>query len=214
MVCAAFQSTYILDPEQQRNRFSFFDGDSLILTASSGNYKKDIYGITDRKYGYWKQQELLVVKQKNVYSSAVDSLLNSNSKGVPEQAESGVDSVLTSPALDSVQLASGADRWNNTKRFNYNVDFVNYMLLVGNDILLAQSAARDSAEARVSRGEPMKPTESSSKVSKGVFFKNLFSKKSKESKEPTIEAEVKNSVTNESPDPESNQPLQEKDDDF
>lgn len=157
MVCAAFQSSYILDETEQKKRFSLFEGDSLVLTASAStsNYKTNIYGISDKKYGYWKEQGFLKVKQKEVYSEEVDSLLDVQKNGIPELAEGGEvqEKSPFTPELDSAQVAQGEDAWDNTKRFKYNVDFVNYMLLVGNDILKQQAADRDSAEAKSERNE-------------------------------------------------------------
>lgn len=183
MVCAAFQSSYILDEEEQRKRFSFFEGDSLVLTASAStsNYKTNIYGISEKKYGYWKEQGLLKIKQKEVYSEEVDSLLEVRKNGIPEMAEGGEvkEKSPFTPQLDSAQVAQGADAWDNTKRFKYNVDFVNYMLLVGNDILKQQAIERDSAQARAERSEEVdQPSDSTSNDKEG-FFKNLFSRKEK-----------------------------------
>ncbi|WNB17258.1 hypothetical protein [Marivirga arenosa] len=187
MVCAAFQSSYILDEEEQRKRFSLFQGDSLVLTASTstGHYKTNIYGISEKKYGYWKEQGLLQVDQKNVYSEEVDSLLNVSENGLPEIAEGGDAPEKTpfTPELDSAQLAQGADPWDNTKRFHYNVDFVNYMLLVGNDILIQQSAERDSAQAkqekRLEGGKGNQQASDSTSNDKKKIFGNLFNKKDK-----------------------------------
>lgn len=185
MVCAAFQSSYILDPAEQDKYFSFFEGDSLVLTASmsTGQYKTNIYGISEKKYGYWKEQGLLRVDQKDVYSEEVDSLLNVSKNGVPEMAEGGdvKERLPFTPALDSAQVAQGADAWDNTKRFNYNVDFVNYMLLVGNDVLLQQSAARDSAQAKLDRAAVEQQSDTTSTDKKG-FFKRIFSRKDKDNK--------------------------------
>lgn len=180
MVCAAFQSSYILDQEEQKKRFSLFEGDSLVLTASTStsNYKTNIYGISEKKYGYWKQQGLLKVKQKEVYSDEVDSLLDVQKNGVPEMAEGGdvQEKSPFTPELDSAQLAQGEDAWDNTKRFNYNVDFVNYMLLVGNDILKQQAADRDSAAAKAERNNVEQANDSTANEKKG-FMKRIFGPK-------------------------------------
>lgn len=182
MVCAAFQSSYILDEEEQKKRFSLFEGDSLVLTASAStsNYKTNIYGISEKKYGYWKEQALLKVKQKNVYSEEVDSLLDVRKNGIPEMAEGGEvqEKSPFTPELDSAQLAQGEDAWDNTKRFNYNVDFVNYMLLVGNDVLKQQAVARDSAQAKAERNELAQSSDSTANEKKG-FLKRIFSPKEK-----------------------------------
>ncbi|SMG39231.1 hypothetical protein SAMN05661096_02610 [Marivirga sericea] len=182
MVCAAFQSSYILDEEEQRKRFSLFQGDSLVLTASTAtsNYKTNIYGISEKKYGYWKEQGLLKVKQEDVYSEEVDSLLDVRKNGVPEMAEGGEikEKSPFTPQLDSAQIAQGQDAWDNTKRFKYNVDFVNYMLLVGNDILRAQAAQRDSAKAKAESNEVENVSDSTSNEKKG-FFKRIFRGKDK-----------------------------------
>ena len=182
MVCAAFQSSYILDEEEQRKRFSLFEGDSLVLTASAAtsNYKTNIYGISEKKYGYWKEQALLKVKQKEIYSEEVDSLLDVQKNGVPEMAEGGEvqEKSPFTPELDSAQLAQGEDAWDNTKRFNYNVDFVNYMLLVGNDILKQQAAARDSAEAKAARNNIEQASDSTANEKRG-FMKRIFGSKDK-----------------------------------
>ncbi|MGJ3234944.1 hypothetical protein [Marivirga sp.] len=193
MVCAAFQSSYILDEEEQKKRFSLFEGDSLVLTASAStsNYKTNIYGISEKKYGYWKEQALLKVKQKEVYSKEVDSLLDVRKKGVPEMAEGGdiKEKSPFTPELDSAQRAQGADAWDNTKRFKYNVDFVNYMLLVGNDVLKEQAVQRDSAKARTEREEVTQASDSTSNEKKG-FFGRIFGNKNKDaSKEETEEQE-------------------------
>ncbi|WP_296618274.1 hypothetical protein [Marivirga sp.] len=190
MVCAAFQSSYILDEEEQKKRFSLFEGDSLVLSASAStsHYKTNIYGISEKKYGYWKEQGLLKVKQKDVYSEEVDSLLNVRKKGAPEMAEGG-DVKLKSPftpEMDSAQIAKGEDAWDNTKRFNYNVDFVNYMLLVGNDILKQQAADRDSAQAKMKKKEVEQPTDSTSNEKKG-FMDRIFGGRDKSN-----DAEVSN----------------------
>ncbi len=178
MVCAAFQSSYILDDQKQAEKFSFFKNDSLILEANANGHKKDIYGMSERKYGYWNELRLLVVHQKDVYSDEVDSLLNS--KRLRERAEFDMDSSLAQN-VDSVQYEEGEDAWDNTKRFHYNVDFVNYMMLVGNDVLLAQSVQRDSAEARKKRQEPM-VNDSLVNKDKGGFLKNLFGGNKEEGK--------------------------------
>lgn len=182
MVCAAFQSSYILDEEKQKKRFSLFEGDSLVLTASAStsNYKTNIYGISEKKYGYWKEQSLLKVKQKEVYSEEVDSLLDVQKNGILEMAEGGEvqEKSPFTPELDSAQLAQGEDAWDNTKRFNYNVDFVNYMLLVGNDVLKQQAANRDSAEARAERNEINQVSDSTANEKKG-FMKKIFGGKDK-----------------------------------
>ncbi|WKV12007.1 hypothetical protein [Marivirga harenae] len=187
MVCAAFQSSYILDEEQQKKRFSLFEGDSLVLTASAStsNYKTNIYGISEKKYGYWREQSLLKVKQKDVYSEEVDSILNVRENGVPEMAEGGDINVKSpfTPELDSAQMAQGADAWDNTKRFKYNVDFVNYMLLVGNDVLKEQAAQRDSTKARAERKETEQVSDSTSNEKKG-FFKSLFGGKNRNEEAP------------------------------
>ncbi|WKK74845.2 hypothetical protein QYS49_24715 [Marivirga salinae] len=192
MVCAAFQSSYILDEEQQKKRFSLFEGDSLVLTASAStsNYKTNIYGISERKYGYWKEQGLLKVDQKEVYSEEVDSLLDVRKNGIPEMAEGGEvqEKSPFTPELDSAQLAQGEDAWDNTKRFNYNVDFVNYMLLVGNDVLKQQAADRDSAAAKAERNALKQESDSTATEKKG-FMKRIFGgkDKSKEAEEPNPE---------------------------
>jgi len=182
MVCAAFQSSYILDEEQQKKRFSLFEGDSLVLTASASNsnYKTNIYGISEKKYGYWKEQGLLKVKQREKYSEEVDSLLDVRKNGIPEMAEGGEPQVKSpfTPELDSAQVAQGEDAWDNTKRFKYNVDFVNYMLLVGNDVLKQQAADRDSAEAKAQRNELNQESDSTSSEKRG-FMKRLFGGKDK-----------------------------------
>jgi hypothetical protein len=186
IVCPAFQSSYILDEEQQKKRFSLFEGDSLVLTASASNspYKTNIYGISEKKYGYWREQILLKVKQETIYSEEVDSLLDVRENGVPEMAEGGEVKIKSpfTPELDSAALAEGKDAWDNTKRFNYNVDFVNYMLLVGNDILKEQAAQRDSAIAKAQRNEVENLNDSTSNEKKG-FFKRIFSGKKKKDKE-------------------------------
>jgi|AntRauTorckE6833_2_1112554.scaffolds.fasta_scaffold73355_1 hypothetical protein len=182
MVCAAFQSSYILDEAEQRKRFSLFEGDSLVLTASTStsHYKTNIYGISEKKYGYWKEQGLLKIKQKDVYSEEADSLLEVRQNGVPEMAEGGEVNEKPSftPELDSAQVAQGNDAWDNTKRFHYNVDFVNYMLLVGNDVLKQQAIARDSAQAKNERQSGQQVNDSTSNEKKG-FLKNIFSGKDK-----------------------------------
>ena len=186
IVCPAFQSSYILDEEQQKKRFSLFEGDSLVLTASASNslYKTNIYGISEKKYGYWREQILLKVKQETIYSEEVDSLLDVRENGVPEMAEGGEVKIKSpfTPELDSAALAEGKDAWDNTKRFNYNVDFVNYMLLVGNDILKEQAAQRDSAIAKAQRNEVENLNDSTSNEKKG-FFKRIFSGKKKNDKQ-------------------------------
>ena len=195
MVCAAFQSSYILDKEEQRKRFSLFEGDSLVLTASasSSNYKTNIYGISERKYGYWKQQGLLNVKQEKVYSEEVDSLLDVQKNGIPEMAEGGEvqEKLPFTPELDSAQLAKGEDAWDDTKRFNYNVDFVNYMLLVGNDILKKQAADRDSAEAKAERKELLQENDSTTNEKKG-FMKRIFGGNEKSNKADVTSSEEPN----------------------
>lgn len=177
MVCAAFQSSYILDEKEQKKRFSLFEGDSLVLTASAStsNYKTNIYGISEKKYGYWKEQGLLKVKQEEIYSEEVDSLLDVRKNGIPEMAEGGEVQVKSpfTPELDSVQVAQGEDAWDNTKRFKYNVDFVNYMLLVGNDILKQQAADRDSAQAKAERNKLNQVSDSTVNEKKG-FMKRIF----------------------------------------
>ncbi len=192
MVCAAFQSSYILDKEQQKKRFSLFEGDSLVLTASAStsNYKTNIYGISEKKYGYWKEQGLLKVKQKEKYSEEVDSLLNVRKNGIPEMAEGGEPQVKSpfTPELDSAQVAQGEDAWDNTKRFNYNVDFVNYMLLVGNDILKQQAAERDSAKAKAERNQQVQESDSTASEKQG-FMKRLFSGKDKPIESQSTELE-------------------------
>jgi len=149
----------------------------LVLTASAStsNYKTNIYGISEKKYGYWKEQGLLKVKQKQIYSEEVDSLLDVRENGVPKMAEGGEvqEKSPFTPEMDSVQVAQGEDAWDNTKRFNYNVDFVNYMLLVGNDVLKQQAAARDSAEAKAERKELNQANDSTENEKKG-FMKRLF----------------------------------------
>lgn len=196
MVCAAFQSSYILDEEKQRKRFSLFEGDSLVLSASAAtsHYKTNIYGISEKKYGYWKEQGLLKVKQKDVYSEEMDSLLNVRNKGVPEMAEGGEVKLKSpfTPEMDSAQVAKGEDAWDNTKRFNYNVDFVNYMLLVGNDVLKQQAADRDSAQAKMEKKKEEQPADSTSNAKKG-FMKRLFGGNKEESSKP----ESENPITNE-----------------
>ncbi|MGM0581258.1 MAG: hypothetical protein ACQETL_11295 [Bacteroidota bacterium] len=180
MVCAAFQSSYILDEEEQKKRFSLFEGDSLVLTASAStsHYKTNIYGISEKKYGYWKEQGLLKVEQEDVYSEEADSLLDVRKKGSPEMAEGGDEQEKSpfTPELDSAQVAQGEDAWDNTKRFNYNVDFVNYMLLVGNDILKQQAIERDSAEAKAERKETEQESDSTANEKKG-FMKRIFGPK-------------------------------------
>ncbi|HET8858367.1 hypothetical protein [Marivirga sp.] len=185
MVCAAFQSSYILDKEEQRERFSLFKGDSIVINAnaSTSNYETNIYGISEKKYGYWKQQELLRVKQKEVYSDEVDSLLNIRKRDLSEMAEAGTADSVTQE-FDSAQLADGADAWDNTKRFNYNVDFVKYMELVGNDVLLQQAADRDSAAAKAKREKVNQPEDSTSNTKDG-FFKNLFKNKTRNAQDST-----------------------------
>jgi len=182
MVCAAFQSSYILDEEEQKKRFSLFQGDSLVLTASAAtsNYKTNIYGISEKKYGYWKEQALLKIKQKEIYSEEVDSLLDVQKNGVPEMAEGGEvkEKDPFTPQLDSAQLAQGEDAWDNTERFHYNVDFVNYMLLVGNDVLKQQAAERDSALAKEKKAGVQQESDSTANEKKG-FMKRLFSGKDK-----------------------------------
>jgi hypothetical protein len=201
MVCAAFQSSYILDEEEQKKRFSFFEGDSLVLTASAstGHYKTNIYGISEKKYGYWKEEGLLRIKQKEVYSKEVDSLLNNRNQVVADSAESGdvkMNSPFT-PQLDSAQIAQGADPWDNTKRFKYNVDFVNYMLLVGNDILKQQAIERDSAQARAARNEKLEqPSDSTSQDNKKGFLKNIFKSKAKSDNSPQEDSEAQQSEIN------------------
>ncbi len=172
MVCAAFQSTYILDPQKQNERFSYFKNDSLILTADTHTHKKDIYGLSVRKYGFWKQQEILMIDQKDVYSDEIDSLLALRSQKPSELPEVDVDS-LKRALSDSLQVAGDAqDAWDNTKRFNYNVDMVKYMELVGNDVLRAKSAQRDSAEVRKNREVPV--SVDSTQNDEGGFLKSIF----------------------------------------
>ncbi|MBK6264917.1 hypothetical protein JKA74_07700 [Marivirga sp. S37H4] len=179
MVCAAFQSSYILDDQKQVEKFSFFQNDSLVLEASNNNYKKDIYGMSERKYGYWQEQRLLLVDQKDVFSEEIDSLLDKRDKKPEEMAEFDMDSAALQNN-DTLQFAEGEDAWDNTKRFHYNVDFVNYMVLVGNEVLLAQAVARDSAEARKSREAP---AVNDSTQKEGGFLKGLFGgKKNREEK--------------------------------
>ncbi|WP_375581093.1 hypothetical protein ABWH96_08850 [Marivirga tractuosa] len=196
MVCAAFQSSYILDEEEQKKRFSLFEGDSLVLTASASNnnFKTNIYGISEKKYGYWREQELLKVKQKEVYSEEVDSLLDVRKNGLPEKAEGGEvkEKSPFTPELDSAQVAQGQDAWDNTKRFNYNVDFVNYMLLVGNDVLKEQAAQRDSAAAKAERKEVENASDSTSNKKKG-FMKRLFGGKEKSENSESEKPEEQNS---------------------
>jgi hypothetical protein len=188
MVCAAFQSTYILDPQKQNERFSYFKNDSLLLTAETHTHKKDIYGLSVRKYGFWKQQELLMVDQIDVYSDEIDSLLALRSQKPSERAEFDIDSI-SSPQLDSLQLAEGEDAWDNTKRFNYNVDMVKYMELVGNDILRAQAAQRDSSEAKKNREVPVSID---STQNDGGFIKSIFGgQKNKEKKKNRTELKTK-----------------------
>jgi hypothetical protein len=194
MVCAAYQSTYILDEERQSNKFSFFEGDSLILEASNIGLQKNIYGIRERDFGFWQKQRLLVVDQKDVYSKEVDSLLNNKDIPPEEMAESGVylDSAMFNQ--DSViALKVNEDQWSNTKRFHYNVDFVNYMLLVGNDVLKGQSAARDSAVANEGK-EKIVPTDSTSNKS-GGFMKRLFGGNKKPKEKNTKEGDDAPSAT-------------------
>lgn len=192
MVCAAFQSSYILDEKEQKKRFSLFEGDSLVLTASAStsNYKTNIYGISEKKYGYWKEQGLLKVKQEEIYSEEVDSLLDVRKNGIPEMAEGGEVQVKSpfTPELDSVQVAQGEDAWDNTKRFKYNVDFVNYMLLVGNDILKQQAADRDSAQAKAERNKLNQVSDSTANEKKG-FMKRIFggNNKPNDAEKDTIE---------------------------
>ncbi len=187
MVCAAFQSTYILDPQKQNERFSYFKNDSLLLTADTHTHKKDIYGLSVRKYGFWKQQELLMVDQKDVYSDEIDSLLSLRSQKPSDLPEVDVDS-LKRALSDSLQLAGaddGEDAWDNTKRFNYNVDMVKYMELVGNDVLRAQAAQRDSAEAKRIREVPVSVD---STQNEGGILKSIFGgqkKKDKKEKKKT-----------------------------
>jgi hypothetical protein len=197
MVCAAFQSSYILDEEEQKKRFSLFEGDSLVLSASTStsHYKTNIYGISEKKYGYWKEQGLLKVKQKDVYSAEVDSLLDVRDNGLSEVAEGGEQKVKSpfTPELDSAQIEQGQDAWDNTKRFKYNVDFVNYMLLVGNDVLKEQATQRDSAIAKAERSEVENLSDSTSNKKKG-FFKRIFEGKDKqneESKDQSVEEALK-----------------------
>lgn len=174
MVCAAFQSSYILDPQKQKERFSYFKDDSLILEANAYTHKTDIYGMKEKEYGFWKQQKLLVVEQKDVLSDEMDSLLANRGK------EPAVDLDSLETTLDTLQLAEDeTDAWDNTKRFHYNVDFVKYMLLVGNDVLLAQAAARDSAQAKQNREQP---AVNDTTQNKSGFMKGLFGGK-KEKKE-------------------------------
>lgn len=196
MVCAAFQSSYILDEDQQKKRFSLFEGDSLVLTASAStsHYKTNIYGISEKKYGYWKEQGLLRVKQKEVLSEEADSLLNVRKHGLPETAEGGETKTKSpfTPELDSAQVAKGEDAWDNTKRFKYNVDFVNYMLLVGNDILKQQAIERDSAEAKAERNKPEQANDSTANEKKG-FMKRIFGGKEKTENSETEKAVEQNS---------------------
>ncbi|PTB91975.1 hypothetical protein C9994_14680 [Marivirga lumbricoides] len=176
MVCAAFQSSYILDPQKQKERFSYFKNDSLILEASVTTHKTDIYGLKEKEYGFWKQQKLLQIEQKDVLSDEMDSLLANRGK------EPVVDFDSLEIAMDTLQLTDeDSDAWDNTKRFHYNVDFVKYMLLVGNDVLLAQAAARDSAQAKQNREQS---AANDSTKSGGGFMKGLFGgKKDKKEKD-------------------------------
>ncbi len=190
MVCAAFQSTYILDPQKQNERFSYFKNDSLILTADTHTHKKDIYGLSVRKYGFWKQQEILMIDQKDVYSDEIDSLLALRSQKPSELPEVDVDS-LKRAFSDSLQVAGdGQDAWDNTKRFNYNVDMVKYMELVGNDVLRAQSAQRDSAEVRKNREVPV--SVDSTQNDEGGILKSIFGgQKNKDKKNKKTELKTK-----------------------
>ncbi len=191
MVCPAFQSTYILDPQKQTERFSYFKNDSLLLTAESQVHKKDIYGLSVRKYGFWKQQELLMIDQKDVYSDEIDSLLALRNQKPSDLGVNNVDSLKRALA-DSLQVSGnekGEDAWDNTKRFNYNVDMVKYMELVGNDVLRAQAAQRDSTEARKNRELP---ATADSTQNEGGILKNIFGgQKKKEKKNKNKETELK-----------------------
>lgn len=193
MVCAAFQSSYILDPQKQKERFSYFKNDSLILEAGVNTHKTDIYGLKEKEYGFWKQQKLLQVNQQDVLSDEMDSLLANRGK------EPIVDLDSLEVAMDTLQLTDeDSDAWDNTKRFHYNVDFVKYMLLVGNDVLLAQAAARDSAQAKQNREQP---AANDSTQNKGGFMKGLFGGK-KDKKE---KGEGKRRSENESGEGEANE---------
>ena len=181
MVCAAYQSSYLLDDEKQARFFSFFENDSLVFTASNDRLKKNIYGLRERDYGYWSHHRMLKVDQVEVYSDEVDSLMSLEKRDTAMYAESGIE-VITPEEGDTLELSvKEGDAWSNTKRFHYNVDFVNYMLLVGNDILLAQAAERDSTLAKEKNPEALNDTTSNKK---GGFFKKLFKgKKDKKKKE-------------------------------
>jgi len=189
MVCPAYQSTYILDDEKQSRKFSFFEEDSLLLEASNntGKLKKNIYGLRERDYGYWSQERLLMVDQQDVYSDEIDSLLAKNAEPLEETAESGIYLDSSQMGKDTIEFNvrdADEDPWSNTKRFHYNVDFVNYMLLVGNDILESQEQARDSTiakEEKIAVETTNAATDSTANEEKG-FFKRLFKKKDKSDK--------------------------------
>lgn len=222
MVCAAFQSSYILDYQKQIEKFSYFEGDSLILTASAGSYKKGKYGLAKPRYGYWKKQDFLVVKQKDVYSDEVDSILNAGKEDPMEMAEFDYDSAMAAKErADSLRIAGvtadGEDAWSNTERFNYNVDFVNYMMLVGNDVLKAQAAERDSANAESNEANIQPDSLANDSTSnKGGFFKGLFKggkKKKKDKRKLKVEPTEQEEDENTTPEPQPAKTEEESEDD-
>lgn len=210
MICAAFQSTYILDQQKQAAFFSMFEQDS------TPRYYK---GVPNSRNGIgqsypdwiiknrWKR-----IKMENVYRDTTLTDSAAYNSLIVQQVDFGTDSLSsdsTRMAMNNPQDTTGQEKdpFETTGRFHYNADMVNYMVLVGNDVMKAQAKRR---EDRLNGGaQDSTATASAADTTtnqKKSLFGRVFNKSKNEGKEKKV---VKGSVDVKNPPAQKSDSTQE-----
>lgn len=165
MICAAYQSAFILDAEKQAAYFSPFENDSLPRYFVARN-KEGVNGVGHRHPYKQQAKEIRMVIMQHTYRDTRLDSAASYKYTVDSAALAEIDySLIDDRAIPADSLAGAEvpaydldeeDEWSNTARFNYNVDMVKYMELVGNDVMLWQYERREANKLKKQEEEEKK----------------------------------------------------------
>lgn len=195
MICAAFQSTYILDRQKQDAFFSMFEQDSTPRYYSGVPNSRNGIG---QSYPDWMiKNSWKRIKMENVYRDTTMTDSAAYNSLIVQNVDFGNDSL----ARDSMQLAMNEpqdttgqeqDPFETTGRFHYNADMVNYMVLVGNDVLKAQAKRREDRLNGANQQQDSTATNATNvqEGQKSSFFGRVFNRDKGEKKPKAFNGKV------------------------
>ncbi|MFA0964764.1 hypothetical protein AB9P05_23350 [Roseivirga sp. BDSF3-8] len=173
VICPAYQSVYLHDPQAQERLFYPFDKDTLPVDYSV-NVEKTRYGIMELEPYKKKVRSLQTVEMEYVYPA-------------PDSAETEILAYheLDSAQRDSIEAGIMARKYADV--FRYNRDMKVYMQRIGQYQMAPPEEEQEENEldefADELRDEPM---DEESNEKKPGFFKRLFGGNKKKKEEEVI----------------------------